>query len=103
MRIWIVSFGILFALVEFYQWAKGFISPLPVYVLGGAFLAFASNYESKESRFKFPQSIVLFNKQKTASFEEQKSIALHLENGAESEQTQSLPRSEASERLSEPK
>ncbi|MGF1490633.1 MAG: hypothetical protein ACFBSE_26370 [Prochloraceae cyanobacterium] len=45
MRIWIVGFGILFALAEFYQWVKDYISPLPIYVLGGAFLAIASNYE----------------------------------------------------------
>jgi hypothetical protein len=31
--------------MEFYQWVKGFILPLPIYVLAGAFLAIASNYD----------------------------------------------------------
>ena len=45
MRVWLVTVVSLFLLVEFYQWVKGFFLPLPVYVLAGAFLAIASNYE----------------------------------------------------------
>jgi hypothetical protein len=45
MKVWLVTCFILFGLVEIYQWVKGFILPLPIYVLGGAFLAIASNYE----------------------------------------------------------
>jgi hypothetical protein len=30
--------------VEFYQWAKGFILPLPLYIFAGALLSIASNY-----------------------------------------------------------
>lgn len=45
MKIWIVSFAVLFALFELYQWAKEFISPLPFYILGGVFLAASSNYD----------------------------------------------------------
>jgi hypothetical protein len=45
MKVWLFSFGVLFGLVELYQWVKEFTFPLPIYVLGGAFLAFASNYE----------------------------------------------------------
>lgn len=45
MRVWLVSCLILFTLVQFYQWVKGFILPLPIYVLAGAFLSLASNYE----------------------------------------------------------
>ena len=59
MRIWIVSFLVLFALVQFYQWAKGFISPLPIYVLGGAFLAIASNYEKGIFSVNEPKSTIL--------------------------------------------
>jgi len=59
MRIWIVSFLVLFALVQFYQWAKGFISPLPIYVLGGAFLAIASNYEKGICSVNEPKSTIL--------------------------------------------
>lgn len=43
MKVWIVTFGVLFILVELYQWVKGFILPFPIYLLGGAFLAIASN------------------------------------------------------------
>ncbi|GFE69813.1 hypothetical protein [Chroococcus sp. FPU101] len=44
MRVWLVTCLILFTLVQFYEWAKGFILPLPIYVLAGAFLSLASNY-----------------------------------------------------------
>lgn len=43
MRVWIVTFFLLFSLVEFYQWIKQFQVPMPLYVLAGAFLAMASN------------------------------------------------------------
>ncbi len=43
MRIWLVCFGVLFAIAELYQWAKHLSLPLPIYILGGAFLAIVSN------------------------------------------------------------
>ena len=45
MKAWLVSVGILFVLVEAFSWLKNFILPLPVYILAGAFIAIASNYE----------------------------------------------------------
>ncbi|ACB52732.1 hypothetical protein cce_3384 [Crocosphaera subtropica ATCC 51142] len=45
MRLWISAVLVLFVFVQFYQWVKGFILPLPIYVLAGAFLAIASNYD----------------------------------------------------------
>ncbi|MBZ8179390.1 hypothetical protein [Oscillatoria salina] len=45
MKVWIVSFFLLFGLAELYQWAKDITLPLPVFILAGAFLAIASNYE----------------------------------------------------------
>ncbi len=45
MKAWLVSVGVLFVLVEFFFWVKNFILPLPVYILGGAFIAIASNYD----------------------------------------------------------
>ncbi|MDJ0593178.1 MAG: hypothetical protein QNJ72_24860 [Pleurocapsa sp. MO_226.B13] len=45
-RAWLFGVGILFILTEFSIWLKQFILPLPIYILGGAFLAIASNYES---------------------------------------------------------
>ena len=45
MQVWISAVFVLYVLVQFYQWVKGFILPLPIYVLAGAFLAIASNYD----------------------------------------------------------
>ncbi|MEL6496324.1 MAG: hypothetical protein AAFQ41_14560 [Cyanobacteria bacterium J06623_7] len=45
LKAWLVGVGILFVLAEFSIWLKQFILPLPLYILGGAFLAIASNYE----------------------------------------------------------
>ena len=45
MRVWLVSVAILFVLAEVYLSIKDFILPLPIYILGGAFLAIASNYD----------------------------------------------------------
>lgn len=45
MKIWLTTVFILFALVQAWQWAKGAMLPLPLYVLAGAFLAIASNYD----------------------------------------------------------
>ncbi|HEY9769716.1 MAG TPA: hypothetical protein V6C71_14665 [Coleofasciculaceae cyanobacterium] len=45
LRAWLFGVGILFVLAEFSIWLKQFILPLPIYILAGAFLAIASNYE----------------------------------------------------------
>ncbi|MCU0536649.1 MAG: hypothetical protein MUD14_22405 [Hydrococcus sp. Prado102] len=45
IQAWITIVVILFITVEAFQWIKGFILPLPIYVLAGAFLAIASNYD----------------------------------------------------------
>ena len=52
MRIWIACFLVLFAVVELYEWAKHL--SLPVYILGGAVLAIASNYD-KRPDWLFPE------------------------------------------------
>jgi hypothetical protein len=44
MKVWLTSIAFFFILFELFQWIKGFILPLPIYVLAGAFLAIASNY-----------------------------------------------------------
>ena len=44
MRVWFACFIILFALAELFDWVQKFNLPLPIYILGGAFLAVASNY-----------------------------------------------------------
>ena len=41
----ILTIFVLFGAVELFQWLKGVMFPLPIYVLAGAFLAIASNYE----------------------------------------------------------
>jgi hypothetical protein len=45
MRVWLVCFLVLFALAELFDWLKAFSLPLPIYILGGAFLAVVSNYD----------------------------------------------------------
>lgn len=45
MRIWFICFVVLFALAQLFDWIQQFSLPLPIYILGGAFLAVASNYE----------------------------------------------------------
>jgi hypothetical protein len=45
IQAWITIVVILFVAVEVFQWVIGFILPLPIYVLAGAFLAIASNYD----------------------------------------------------------
>jgi hypothetical protein len=55
MKVWIVGCVLLFLLVEFYQWAKGFILPLPLYIFAGALLSIASNY-SQDMRTLFGKS-----------------------------------------------
>ncbi|MEB3178645.1 MAG: hypothetical protein VKL59_06415 [Nostocaceae cyanobacterium] len=45
MRIWLACFLVLFAIAELFDWVQQFTFPLPIYILGGAFLAIASNYD----------------------------------------------------------
>jgi len=44
MRVLLTSFLVLFGVVELFQWAEGLSLPMPIFVLGGVFLAIASNY-----------------------------------------------------------
>ena len=43
MRIWIACFFILFAIAQLFDWMKHLSLPLPIYILGGLFLAIGSN------------------------------------------------------------
>ncbi|NJL10283.1 MAG: hypothetical protein HC908_09215 [Calothrix sp. SM1_7_51] len=45
MRIWLAFIVVLFAIAELFDWVKQLSLPLPIYILGGAFLAVASNYD----------------------------------------------------------
>ena len=45
MKSWLFSVVILFVLTKAFLWLRGFILPLPMYILAGAFLALASNYD----------------------------------------------------------
>jgi len=56
MKIWLVSFLILFVLVEFYQWFQSLKVPLPFMLVAGAVLAIASNLlGSRWKPFDTPQ------------------------------------------------
>ncbi|MBE9242404.1 hypothetical protein [Synechocystis salina] len=45
MPFLVVVVVVLFAGVQLFQWLLGIILPLPIYVMAGAFLAIASNYD----------------------------------------------------------
>lgn len=45
MKVWLVCFFVLFAGAELFKWLQGISLPLPIYVLGGSFLALASNHD----------------------------------------------------------
>lgn len=45
MKVWIFSFLLLFGAAELLHWLRQFSLPLPIFILGGAFLAIASNYD----------------------------------------------------------
>lgn len=55
MRVWITSVLVVLGMVELYQWMKDFTLPLPVFILGGAALAIASNY-GKYAGWSFQRS-----------------------------------------------
>ena len=61
MRIWLACFLVMFGVAELFQWMKQLSLPLPVFILGGAFLAIASNYE-KRAGFPFNQLPQSFNR-----------------------------------------
>ncbi len=44
MKVWLVTVILLFVVFQLFELIKGFILPLPIYVLAGAFLAIVSNY-----------------------------------------------------------
>lgn len=60
MRVWLTGVVVLFVVVQGAQWIQGFLLPLPLYILGGAFLAIASNYDKgilpETRQFSTPQS-----------------------------------------------
>ncbi len=47
MKLWIGLFVALFGLAELFQWFRHFALPLPIFILGGAFLAIASNSDKR--------------------------------------------------------
>src|SRR6476646_4809364 len=68
MKIWATTFVVLFGLFELYQWVQHFnwtiTLPLPVFILGGAALAIASNYDKRSGlpfALKFQESKAIAN------------------------------------------
>lgn len=47
MQVWLACFLVLFGLSELFQWMNQLSLPLPVFILGGAFLAIVSNYDRR--------------------------------------------------------
>lgn len=52
MQLWLTSFIVLFGVAELWQWVQQASLPTPFFVLGGALLAIASNYD-KLSKLPF--------------------------------------------------
>ncbi|QDZ38701.1 hypothetical protein FRE64_01325 [Euhalothece natronophila Z-M001] len=50
LRFWLVCFGLLFVLVELWQWLQELTLPLPFCILGGIALAIASNFNFSKTR-----------------------------------------------------
>ena len=46
MQVWLVSFVVLFAAVELFQWFRQVVLPLPVAIAAGCLLVIASNLDS---------------------------------------------------------
>ncbi len=44
MQLWLTIFILLFGAVEFWQWVQPTSLPMPIFLMGGALLAIASNY-----------------------------------------------------------
>jgi hypothetical protein len=51
VQFWVLIVVVLFVGVQLFQWLQGAILPLPLYVMAGAFLAIASNYDKGMGRF----------------------------------------------------
>lgn len=51
MRIWLACFLLLFVIAELLEWVQHLSLPLPIYILGGAFLAIASNSNKRLGLF----------------------------------------------------
>lgn len=45
MRVWLTGFVLLFGAAELYQWVEKLSLPMPIFVLGGVFLALFSNFD----------------------------------------------------------
>nr|WP_290222334.1 hypothetical protein [Trichocoleus desertorum] len=101
MKIWATTFVVLFGLVELYQWVQHFnwtiTLPLPVFILGGAALAIASNYDKRTGlpfALKFEDSRAIAN-QSAHSLQSSASTPANFSN-PQSAQKPELPRFDTS-------
>lgn len=74
MKSWLFSVLVLFALAKAFLWVKGFILPVPIYVLAGAFLAIASNYDKGMRSLFRPEAPANDVLSQTASLIEERAI-----------------------------
>ncbi|BAZ46580.1 hypothetical protein NIES4102_36160 [Chondrocystis sp. NIES-4102] len=83
LKGWLVGVCILFVLAEFSIWLKQFMLPLPIYILAGAFLAIASNYEQGlMALFRRPEPTTTEILSQTATLIEQaKNLPTHSPQG----------------------
>jgi hypothetical protein len=99
MKAWLVSVALLFVLAEVLLWAKNFILPLPIYILAGAFLAIASNYdrgimalfgqENDSSPKVMTQTATLIERTETINLNNTESLSLPHDIATETDVTKS--------------
>lgn len=78
MQLWLTSFIVLFGAMEFWQWVQQAPLPMPVFLMGGALLAIASNYGKSNLPFHLdPQALDPQTKQATATQASQAVIPAH--------------------------
>ncbi|BAY26843.1 hypothetical protein NIES2100_66590 [Calothrix sp. NIES-2100] len=83
MRVWLACFFVLFALAELFDWVKEFNLPLPIYILGGAFLAVASNYDKIVGSYLSDRTIERSPQPPLLDSSPQNSISLTMANTVE--------------------
>jgi hypothetical protein len=76
VQFWVLIVVILFVGVQLFQWLQGVILPLPLYVMAGAFLAIASNYDKGMGQFinRGEQAVVTLGETLQAELDPQNTV-----------------------------
>lgn len=100
VRIWIVTFVLLFAAAEFYQWIRQVTIPLPLFILGGVGLAIASNYGKRGIPFGANDPSIVVEAGPVSAPSSDRSIVVEPSSVAPSPATSVLPEPQPSQSIS---